>query len=396
MIRTDHIISINEMRICNNKTIFSKKLSIFIWIIIFGLSICTLSSIDIVLASTSNDEDDNGDNGDDGDESDNSGDNGDELPSATDKKVALVLPVFTWAAYQNGSFYNFYELYSYIQFANRQVNISVTNNTDLLKDRPMINGPSLFVHSTPDQKPFIPYLDYIMLVSNLLKEQNIPAVNITDFDVHNGIIFNRDGTNAYDVLFLFHNEYVTQTEYDNLKRFVANGGTIVFGDANVLYAEVAYNEKNNTITLVSGHNWNFDNKTTAWVGPAERWPDETREWVGSNFLDIPSNYPLGFANNPFNYTHSEENYVANLNAKILIDYGLYNVPPSSGEYLGAIVATYEMNFGKGKIIHTGIWGHNLVVPGVNYNQAFVDYFKNIIIPLSIDKISYESAAKYFG
>jgi hypothetical protein len=360
-----------------------------------------LSSTDIVLASTSSDGDDNGNNGDEsdnaddngnnGDESDNAddnGNNGDELFSTTDKKVALVSPVFTWAAYQKGSFYNFYELYSYIQFANRHVNISITDNTDLLKNRPMTDGPFIY-YNTPDAKPYIPYIRYINLVSDLLREQNIPPDNLTDIDVHNGYIFNPDGTNAYDVLFLFHNEYVTQTEYDNLKRFVANGGTIVFGDANVLYAEVAYNEKNNTITLVSGHNWNFDNKTTAWVGPAERWLYETREWVGSNFLDIPANYPLGFSNNPFNYTHSEENYVANSNAKILIDYGLYNIPSTSSEYLGAIVATYEMNFGKGKVIHTGIWGQTLVD-----NQEFIDYFKNIIIPLSMDNISYESAAKY--
>ncbi len=98
---------------------------------------------------------------------------------------------------------------------------------------------------------------------------------------------------------------------------------------------------------------------TAWKGPAERWVDETREWVGSNFLDIPSNYPLRFNNNPFNYTHSEENYVANPNAKILIDYKLDNIPRTSGQYLGAVVATYELNYGKGKVIHLGLWGQTL-------------------------------------
>jgi hypothetical protein len=255
----------------------------------------------------------------------------------------------------------------------------------------MINGPSLYAFSSPDEEPFIPYIEYINLVSNLLREQNIPAINLTDTDVHHGYIFNPDGTNAYDVLYLFHNEYVTQIEYDNLKKFVANGGTIVFGDANVLYAEVAYNENDNSITLVSGHNWNFDNKTTAWPGPAERWLDESREWMGSNFLDIPENVPLPFKNNPFNYTHAEEAYVANPNAKILIDYGLYNIPRMSGEYLGAIVAAYEMNYGKGKVIHTGLWGHTMVE-----NQEFIDYFRNVIIPLSVNSTSYESAIKYFG
>jgi hypothetical protein len=51
--------------------------------------------------------------------------------------------------------------------------------------------------------------------------------NLTDQDVHNGLIFieNESNTNTYDVIFLGHQEYVTQVEYDNLRRFVANGGT---------------------------------------------------------------------------------------------------------------------------------------------------------------------------
>jgi hypothetical protein len=78
--------------------------------------------------------------------------------------------------------------------------------------------------------------------------------------------------------------------------------------------------------------------------------------MGSNFLDIPANYPLRFNNNPINYTRSEENYVANPNAKILVDYKLDNVPRSFGQYLGHIVATHELDYDKGKIIHLGLWG----------------------------------------
>ncbi|HET6588532.1 MAG TPA: N,N-dimethylformamidase beta subunit family domain-containing protein [Candidatus Nitrosocosmicus sp.] len=304
--------------------------------------------------------------------------NNDTLASSANKKVALVLPSFTWAAYQNDSFYNFYSLYSYIQFANREVNISITNNTYLLQDRPIPQGPFVY-YSDLEEEPYIPYINYINLAKDLYRNHGINPVNITDGDVDQGKIFNPDGTNAYDILFLFHNEYVTQAEYDNLKKFVTNGGTIVFGDGNVLYAEVKYHKNNNTISLVRGHNWNFDQNRTAWKGPAERWLDETREWVGSNFLDIPANYPLRFNNNPFNYTHSEENYVANPNAKILIDYGLTGVPRYSGQYLGAIVATYEMDYGKGRIIHMGLWGHMLA-----QNNEFVNFLNNEIIPLSLN------------
>ena len=42
-----------------------------------------------------------------------------------------------------------------------------------------------------------------------------------------------NGTNVYDVIMLEHQEYVTQQEYDNLKRFVANGGILILLDGNV-------------------------------------------------------------------------------------------------------------------------------------------------------------------
>jgi hypothetical protein len=38
---------------------------------------------------------------------------------------------------------------------------------------------------------------------------------------------------------LGHQEYVTQKEYDNLKRF-ANGGAMLILDGNVIYTEVKY------------------------------------------------------------------------------------------------------------------------------------------------------------
>ena len=42
-----------------------------------------------------------------------------------------------------------------------------------------------------------------------------------------GSIFQGDGSNAYDVVILGHQEYVTQKEYDNFKQFVGDGGTMI-------------------------------------------------------------------------------------------------------------------------------------------------------------------------
>ena len=56
---------------------------------------------------------------------------------------------------------------------------------------------------------------------------------------------------------------VTQDEYNNLKQFVSKGGTIVFIDSNIFYAQVRYDKDNRTVTLVKGHNWQFDGKTAS-------------------------------------------------------------------------------------------------------------------------------------
>jgi hypothetical protein len=59
---------------------------------------------------------------------------------------------------------------------------------------------------------------------------------VNDEDVDSGGIFFVNGTNKYDILILGHQEYVTKHEYDNLKWFAANGGTMILLDGNVFYA----------------------------------------------------------------------------------------------------------------------------------------------------------------
>jgi len=136
-------------------------------------------------------------------------------------------------------------------------------------------------------------------VRNATKNNNLSDIdihvkitNMTDKDVNDGLIFTYDNGDsrsscsnsisiAYDVLFLFNQEYVTQTEYDNLKKFVANGGTIVFNDANVFNAEVKYNSTSDTVTstvIDRGHAWQYDEKSgAAWRAERERWTNETME-----------------------------------------------------------------------------------------------------------------------
>src|SRR5215216_1653852 len=226
----------------------------------------------------------------------------------------------------------------------------------------------------------------------------IQIADITDKEVHEGDIFDSDGNNAYDMLFLFHQEYVTQAEYDNLKKFVVqNGGTIVFNDANIFTVEVKYDSVDNTVMLVRGHGWAYDDGSSgsrgAWRAESERWFNENQQWVGSNFIEIPANDEgVTFSNNPFNYSHSEEQIVTNPNDEIIFDFGVmedvsYEIDkddeirdnmqhfPDFGK-----VAAYEMISGKGKVINIGIFAHKL-----EDNEAFLNFYDEEILPRALDE-----------
>src|ERR1051325_10297456 len=97
-------------------------------------------------------------------------------------------------------------------------------------------------------------------------------------------IFTKNGkNNVYHILILGHQEYVTQQEYNNLKKFVVNGGTLIILDGNVFFAQVKYDKHTQTVALVKGHWWAFNGKS-AWKSVGERWKQETSQWIGSNYL----------------------------------------------------------------------------------------------------------------
>lgn len=286
-------------------------------------------------------------------------------------RIALVEPTFTHAAYQNGSFYNFYQKYSKVT----PRGLNVTTDLYLLADRGVPEGP--FIHyKAPEKGLTVPHSVFQGMVEEHIKGF-APEANVTkigDQQVHKGLIFGPDNNNAYSVLVLFHNEYLSQREYDNLRRFVENGGTVLFTMANILYAEVSYNEAANTITLVKGHDWEFDGKA-ARKSVAERWLNETKQWVGSNFMKISTTANVQFRNNIFNYTHTEEQHVTNTNSRLLLDYGAH-MPDNAA--FNATVATYELEYGKGKVVMIGLFTNTLVA-----NQSFWEFFDNIILPHSI-------------
>ena len=277
-------------------------------------------------------------------------------------KFAFVEPTFTSAAYSANHFYAFYNIYEHSTAEGEKVN---TDLDMLTAGVPFEADRDYFSNFTEHVKEFVP---------------NATVSIIRDEDVHHGYIFRPDGNNAYDTLFLLHNEYVSDEEYNNFKHFVSNGGTIVFLDGNVFYGQVRYDSKMCTVTLVKGHDWDFDGKA-AIKADHEAYFDDKKEWVGSNFLYGDISVPIGFSDNPFNYTRFEENYVSNPNVTILLDYAAQipqEILEDNPQAVGSKIATYELSYGKGKVIMMGIYAENL-----NGNEKFLKFFDHIVLPRAL-------------
>jgi hypothetical protein len=285
-------------------------------------------------------------------------------------RIGLANPTFTSAAYNN-SFYVFYEKHS-----NTPYGVNVTSDLDLLSSR-VINNKQELSSSISSM---------IYLLKNIRWLTSKPNITLlTDADVDRGTIFEKNNggnsvggdnsstssnyVNAYDVIILGHQEYVTQKEYDNLRKFVRNGGTMIILDGNVFYAEVRYDRNTQTVTLVKGHSWAFNGKS-AWRSVGERWSKETSDWVGSNYLCYSCN--IRFTNDPFEYRHHEEQYITNPHDIILMNYNasLSDYPIQTRP----VIATYELNYQKGRVIALGIYSDDILS-----NGRFDRFFDNLLL-----------------
>lgn len=279
--------------------------------------------------------------------------------------IALVENSFTGAAYRYQGFYDFYDKHRDDLSSGKIVKEDLNYLTAKIPKYSLQYQPSLLE-------------DLSAHLKQLLHNSEISF--ITDVDVHEGNIFNNNTAssgNKYDILVLGHQEYVTQSEYDNFKKFVSNGGTLMILTGNVFYAEVKYDEATNSVTLLNGHGLQFDGKS-AQTGVEERWANETKQWLGSNF------YPIYYGeddyhklyNNPFNFTGEgggEEQYYdkTNPNIRILLDYN-----SSDPRYP---IATYELKYGKGKTIVIGLASEDILDPCFQACQKFYKMINNLFL-----------------
>ena len=272
-----------------------------------------------------------------------------------DNKIAFVMPTFTMAAYEN-SFYKFFK--KYVKVTTGEVNETFVDTDLHLLTSDISNKEKAFLNHKSDGLKQL--ADRITLISPKME-----ASFLTDTDVHKGLLFDENDQNIYKFIILGHQEYVTQTEYNNFKKYVENGGILILLDSNVFYAEVLYDPIDQQITLVKGHHWGFDGEK-AWRDVTERWADETTKWVGSNY-GCGSSCSIDFNNNPFSYVHHEEQYVTNPNVRILIDYqaqSIYNY----------LIAAYELEYGNGKVISFGIFGDDVID-----NKDFIKFFDDLFL-----------------
>jgi N,N-dimethylformamidase beta subunit-like, C-terminal len=273
-------------------------------------------------------------------------------------KIALVKPTFTDAAYHS-AFYNFYRMYE-----NVPANTNVTSNLNLLTSKLSSNqeGSISNVYAM---------LDLIKNLKWITNNSNITI--LSDQDVDSKSIFNKNGSNLYDIIILGHQEYVTQDEYNSLKKFVSNGGTMILLDGNALYAQVKYDRSANQITLVKGHGWAFNGKS-AWKSVDERWENETSQWVGSTYLCAICH--ISYLNNPFGYIHHEEDYITNPTDIILLNYPFTD--PVDNLSKNIVIATYEHNYNKGKVIALGLYSDDIINNGV-----FDRFFDSLLVKYAL-------------
>ncbi|UCH04981.1 MAG: hypothetical protein JSW05_02145 [Candidatus Thorarchaeota archaeon] len=277
-------------------------------------------------------------------------------------RIAVVKPIFTDTAYSH-AFYTFYWKHGenpapFITTDLNYLNVTVED------DWGWSTGLREFLSS------------YKASLAGIGLESDI--VLIDEINVALGALFDEDRRN-YDVVILGFTEYVTAEEYAAYRRFVETGGTLIIMDACNFLAEVKYYPPSSPgesgyLSLVKGHGWEF-NGTHAWKSVYHRWPDENRNWVGSNYwrywygdhydyLRVNTSHPISNyirdsygENITSRYGAHEENKLENLTDTQVIGYWHFIDP---GEAPSEPIAAYQHFYGNGSVFHTGIMASDVV------------------------------------
>ena len=119
---------------------------------------------------------------------------------------------------------------------------------------------------------------------------------------------------------------------------------------------MTYNKATNSITLVKGHNFEF-NGVYATPGVNDRWGTENAIFVGSSSNKPSSSTTFGY--NPFNYVEDEDNGKRNSKVSVILDYKSNTNSP---------VVAYEFVHGSGSVFHVGIYGDQVIETNPSFQQ----------------------------
>ena len=173
------------------------------------------------------------------------------------QNTVVVFPLFTAAAYEKPGFYDYY--------------VGECDESCLTKE----------LKGRDDYRLNYNISGMAVQVLNLLGYKFV-----TDLEIHK----NPEVLAEFDKVILLHNEYVTREMFDA----ITSHPQVIYLYPNALYAEVEYNEIDNTIKLIRGHNypeweikngfdWEFDN-----THPYE-YDNECNDW---EFIEIDNGYML--------------------------------------------------------------------------------------------------------
>lgn len=275
--------------------------------------------------------------------------------------MAVVKPVFTATAY--ASFYHFYG--KYLGTPKGQF---VTSDVGLL-DHIVVDSWGW----SDGLRQFISSKD--AMSRGLVVGQSLTV--LSDVSVTEGGLFDRSGSNKFDVVILGFTEYVTSEQYYAYKHFVASGGRLILMDATNFLAEVKYHPDNQRVSLVKGHSWGFDGKK-AWRDVFDRWRDENTNWVASTFCysgqrhyagalvsgnhTISRNLRQEYGPRVFtSYSAHEENGVTNMTETVILaNWATSNPDRLNNTRSQNIVAAYLHHYLKGMVIHIGVMSSDVV------------------------------------
>ena len=288
--------------------------------------------------------------------------------------IAFVKPIFTATAY--GSFYSGFSTGARTKngyYGNPKLDATNYFNNKL-------------VNSWSTSSGIVSYV-------NQLREKYDNINIITDLDLHNGAVFDKNGTPIYSTLVFMHNEYVTMQEYYNLIRFIKAGGNAIILNGNAFFAEVDYDPHSQYVKLVSGHGWQFDGKNGTRSDDYYRFYKSIGNFEHSNYIgsrycafnkgstngaDVKYNnsnphpvavslYKNGLTKLATNYNSHEENCLLTPNVHKIASWD----PNFQVDHRGLHV--YEIfphgSYG-GSIIHFSIFGSNQLSSRSDLKQLF--------------------------